>query len=146
MRVPLQTTDFAPYFENVLQAKPQAMFLFMPAGPPSITSIDTWAKRGLKAAGIDLLCTGETQEIYLPAIGDSALDVISAGHYGTEVDTPENTALKKTLSDMFPNSLPDIASVAAWDGMRLIYDAIKLARAECAGREIHRRSWTRAGR
>jgi branched-chain amino acid transport system substrate-binding protein len=98
VRVPLQTTDFAPYFENVLQAKPQALFLFMPAGPPSITSIDTWAKRGLKAAGIDLLCTGETQEIYLPAIGDSALDVISAGHYGTEVDTPENTALKKTLA------------------------------------------------
>jgi branched-chain amino acid transport system substrate-binding protein len=125
VRVPLQTTDFAPYFENVLQAKPDALFLFMPAGPPSINSIATWAKRGLKAAGIDLLCTGETQEIYLPAIGDVALDVISAGHYGTEVDTPENAALKKTLADMFgANSIPDIASVAAWDGMSLIYEAI----------------------
>jgi branched-chain amino acid transport system substrate-binding protein len=125
VRVPLATTDFAPYFENVLRAKPDALFLFMPAGPPSITSIDTWAKRGLKAAGIDLLCTGETQEIYLPAIGDAALDVISAGHYGTEVDTPENAQLKKALTDMFPNSIPDIASVAAWDGMRLIYDAVE---------------------
>lgn len=126
VRVPLATTDFAPYFENVLQAKPDALFLFMPAGPPSIGAIDTWAKRGLKAAGIPLLCTGETQEIYLPAIGDIALDVISAGHYGTEVDTPENTALKKALTDMFgPNSIPDIASVAAWDGMRLIYDAVE---------------------
>ncbi len=113
--------------------------MFMPAGPPSIASIDTWAKRGLKAAGIELLGTGETQEIYLPAIGDSALDVISAGHYGTEVDTPENAALKKTLADMFgPNSLPDIASVAAWDGMRLIYEAVDGARPECGRREIHR--------
>ena len=126
VRVPLSTTDFAPYFENVLQEKPDALFLFMPAGPPSIGAIDTWAKRGLKAAGIPLLCTGETQEIYLPAIGDIALDVISAGHYGTEVDTPENTALKKALTDMFgPNSIPDIASVVAWDGMRLIYDAVE---------------------
>ena len=125
VRVPLATTDFAPYFENVLQEKPDALFLFMPAGPPSINSIATWAKRGLKAAGIQLFVTGETQEIYLPAIGDVALDVISAGHYGTEVDTPENAALKKTLAEMFgPNSLPDIASVAAWDGMSLIYEAV----------------------
>jgi branched-chain amino acid transport system substrate-binding protein len=125
VRVPLATTDFAPFLENVLRAKPDALFLFMPAGPPSIGAINTWAKRGLKAAGIPLLVTGETQEIYLPAIGEGALDVISSNHYGTEVNTPENAALKKTLADMFgKDSIPDIASVAAWDGMSLIYEAI----------------------
>jgi ABC-type branched-subunit amino acid transport system ATPase component len=73
VRIPLRTTDYAPFLENVLQAKPDALYIFMPAGPPSIATVNAWAKRGLKKAGIQLLATGEMQQLYLPAVGDAAI-------------------------------------------------------------------------
>jgi len=125
VRAPLSTTDYAPYVENMLQAKPDAIFIFMPAGPPSIAVMQEWDKRGLKAAGIPLFGTGETQEVFLPAIGEAALGAITAQHYDVQADNEQNNLLKKTLTDMFgKDTVPDIASVAAWDGMRLIYDAV----------------------
>jgi branched-chain amino acid transport system substrate-binding protein len=125
VRAPLSTTDYAPFVENMLQAKPDAIYIFMPAGPPSIAVIQEWDKRGLKAAGIPLFGTGETQEVFLPAIGQAGLGAITAMHYNIEQDNEQNKLLKSTLIEMFgPDTLPDIASVAAWDGMRLIYDAL----------------------
>lgn len=58
IRVPLSTTDFAPFFERVLNQKPDAMFMFGPGGPASVSMINTWAFR-LKPAGIQLLTTNE---------------------------------------------------------------------------------------
>ncbi|MEZ5668732.1 MAG: ABC transporter substrate-binding protein [Alphaproteobacteria bacterium] len=125
VRVPLATTDFAPFLERVLQEAPDGLFVFMPAGPPSIGVINGWDERGLKAAGIALFGTGETQEVYLGAIGDSALGAITSNTYGTELDNSENQAFLQVLHDLYgPDYLPDIASVGAWDGMRLIYDAV----------------------
>ena len=39
------------------------LFMFQPAGAPSIAFVKAYTERGLKAAGIKLLGTGETQEI-----------------------------------------------------------------------------------
>ena len=36
IRIPLATTDFAPFFERILQQKPDAMFMFGPGGPASV--------------------------------------------------------------------------------------------------------------
>ncbi len=52
--------------EKVLQAKPDALFMFLPAGSPSIAFVKAYVERGLKAAGIRLIGTGETQQLFLP--------------------------------------------------------------------------------
>ena len=61
-RTPQQETNFAAYMEKVLQAKPDALFMFQPAGSPSIAFVKAFVERGLKAAGIKLIGGGETQE------------------------------------------------------------------------------------
>jgi branched-chain amino acid transport system substrate-binding protein len=125
IRVPLATTDFSPFYERVLARKPDALFMFGPGGPPSIGMINTWAAR-LKPAGIKLLATNETQEIDLPKIGPSAIDVISAAHYTETIDTPLNLQLRKTLVEKYgKDSVPDTELVGAYDGMRLIYAAVQ---------------------
>ena len=48
--------------EKVLQAKPDALYMFQPAGSPSIAFVKAFFERGLKAAGIKLIGGGETQE------------------------------------------------------------------------------------
>ncbi|HWM45277.1 MAG TPA: ABC transporter substrate-binding protein [Xanthobacteraceae bacterium] len=124
IRIPLATTDFSPFFERVLQQKPDALYIFGPGGPPTVAMVNTWASR-LKPAGIKLLCTSETMQIDLPQIGKAALGVVSSFHYTETVDNPLNVALKKDLVEMFgPNTVPDLASVAAYDGMELIYRAV----------------------
>jgi branched-chain amino acid transport system substrate-binding protein len=124
VRIPLATTDFAPFFERILQQKPDAIFLFGPGGPASVSMINTWASR-LKPAGIQLTTTNETQEIDLPRIGKAALDAIGSSHYTETVDNPLNKKLRADLVAMFGNDrIPDTATVSAYDGMHMIYQAV----------------------
>jgi len=124
-RSPQQETNYAAYMEKVLQAKPDALFMFQPAGSPSIAFVKAYVERGLKDAGIKLIGTGEMQQLFLPNFTDDVVGVVTAFHY-TETNTnPENLELKKQLTKMFGDkAVPDIASIAAWDGTRLIYEAV----------------------
>src|SRR6516162_4245347 len=133
-RMPQQETNYAAYMERVLQAKPDALFMFVPAGSPSIAFVKAYIERGLKTAGIKLLGTGETQELFLPNFTDDVIGAVSAFHY-TETNTnPENIELKNQLVKMFgPKAIPDIASVAAWDGTNLIYQAVAALGANAEG-------------
>ncbi len=69
--------NYSAYMEKVLQAKPDALFMFQPAGAPSIAFVKAFVERGLKAAGIKLLGTGETQEIFLPKFTDDVIGVVT---------------------------------------------------------------------
>lgn len=133
MRIPLATTDFSPFFERILQQKPDAVFVFGPGGPPTVGLINTWAMR-LKPAGIKFLGTAETQQIDLPKIGPAALGVVTSFHYTETVDNPLNKALWADLQKMFgKDTVPDLASVGAYDGMHLIYEAVKKYGAKVTG-------------
>jgi len=111
-RTPQQETNYAAYMEKVLQAKPDALYMFQPAGSPSIAFVKSYVERGLKTAGIKLIGTGETQQLFLPNFTDDVIGVVTAFHY-TETNTnPENIALKSQLVKMFGDkAVPDIASV-----------------------------------
>lgn len=125
-RFPLSTTDFAPFLERAANSNPDAVYIFSPAGAPSIAIISEFAKRGLKKKGVKLVGSGEIQEIFLEAIGDQVEGTYSSNHYTASNTSPTNIKLKATLKEMFgKDATPDIASAAAWDGMDLIYGAIK---------------------
>jgi branched-chain amino acid transport system substrate-binding protein len=124
-RTPQQETDFGAYMEKVLQAKPDALFMFQPAGSPSIGFMKAYVERGLKGAGVKLLGSGETQQLFLPNLPDDVVGTITGFHYTETNNNPENDTLKNELRKLFGDkAVPDIASLAAWDGTHLIYDAI----------------------
>jgi len=124
-RSPIKETNYGVYMEKVLQAKPDALYMFQPAGAPSNALVKAYTERGLKAAGIKLLGTGETQQIFMDQFTDDIIGTVTSFHY-TETNTnPLNIKLKEQLKKMFgPKAQPDIASVAAWDGTDLIYRSI----------------------
>ena len=124
-RSPQQETNYGVYMEKVLQAKPDALYMFQPAGSPSVAFVKAYAERGLKAAGIKLLGTGETQELFLPNFSDDLIGTVTGFHY-TETNTnPENIMLRNQLKKMFGDkAVPDIASVAAWDATMLMHEAV----------------------
>jgi hypothetical protein len=124
-RTPQQETNFSAYMERVLQAKPDALYMFQPAGSPSVAFVKGYVERGLKAAGIKLLGGGETQELFLPNFTDEIVGTVTSFHYTESNQNPANLELRAQLKKMFGDkAVPDIATVAAWDGTMLIQRAV----------------------
>jgi branched-chain amino acid transport system substrate-binding protein len=125
IRVPLGTTDFSSYLQRVRDAAPQCTFMFMPVGPMSAGFVKSYGERGLNK-NIQLITGAETQEFDLPAIGDSAIGTITALHYGPYLDNPANKAFVDAYKAKYgKNALPSLISIAAYDGMKVIFEMIK---------------------
>nr|WP_249159594.1 ABC transporter substrate-binding protein [Bradyrhizobium tropiciagri] len=127
IRMPLNTTDFSPIMQRIKDSGADMIFTFLPAGPPTLGFVKAYIDNGLKASGVKLLSTGDVvTEPDLPNIGDSGLGILSTYHYAVSHDSPENKAF---LADMAKvGAKPDeitMASVAAYDGARLIYKMIE---------------------
>jgi branched-chain amino acid transport system substrate-binding protein len=127
VHTPLQNPDFAPFIQRVKDAKPEAVFLFLPAGEEGIAFMKGYEERGLKQAGIRLIATGDiTDDGVLEAMGDPTLGLITSFHYSAAHDSPENAAFKKAYAEVNGDKLrPNFMAVAGYDGMALIYEALK---------------------
>jgi branched-chain amino acid transport system substrate-binding protein len=126
IRTPLQNPDFAPYIQRVKDAKPDAVFIFVPAGQQSIAVMKAFTERGLAAAGIKAIATGDvTDDHVLAAMGDPALGLITTFHYSAAHDSPENKTFLQAYGQVAPNAgKPNFMAVGAYDGMAAIYDMI----------------------
>jgi len=123
IRVPLRNPEFAPFIQRIKDAKPDAVFVFVPAGEQSIAFMKGYRERGLAAAGIKVIATGDlTDDHVLPAMGDNTLGVITTFHYSAAHKSPENDAFLKNFAATNPQGgRPNFMAVAAYDGMNAIY-------------------------
>ncbi|HEY0479313.1 MAG TPA: ABC transporter substrate-binding protein [Kofleriaceae bacterium] len=128
VRSPLQNPEFASYTQRIKDGKPDAVFVFVPAGEQSVAVMKSFQERGLADAGIKLLATGDLLDDHmLPTIGDAALGAISTFHYSIAHDSPENKAFLAAYRDAngADAGQPNFMSVAAYDGMAAIYDVVE---------------------
>ncbi|MCI1016182.1 ABC transporter substrate-binding protein [Herbaspirillum sp. C7C2] len=127
IRVPLRNPEFAPYIQRIKDAKPEAVFIFVPAGEQSIAFMKGYRERGLAEAGIKVIATGDlTDDHVMPAMGDATLGVITTFHYSAAHDSPENKAFLKSFAAANPGAgRPNFMAVAAYDGMNAIYEVSK---------------------
>jgi branched-chain amino acid transport system substrate-binding protein len=127
VHTPLQNPDFAPFIQRVKDAKPEAVFLFLPAGEQGIAFMKGYEERGLKQAGIRLIATGDiTDDGVLEAMGEPTLGLITSFHYSAAHDSPENAAFKKAYAEVNGDKLrPNFMAAAGYDGMALIYEALQ---------------------
>jgi branched-chain amino acid transport system substrate-binding protein len=124
IRVPLRNPEFAPFIQRIKDAKPEAVFVFVPAGEQGVAFMKGYRERGLAEAGIKVIATGDlTDDHVLPAMGDATLGVITSFHYSAAHNSPENKAFLKSFADANPGGgRPNFMAVAAYDGMGAIYD------------------------
>ena len=126
VRVPLKNPDFAPYLQKVKDTKPDAVFLFVPAGEMGIAFMKGFQERGLAQAGIKLIATGDlTDEDVIDSIGEPALGVINSFHYAQAHKSAENQAFTAAYLKAYPNDRPNFMAVGGYDGMRLIAETLK---------------------
>lgn len=127
VRVPLRNPEFAPFVQRIKDAKPEAVFMFVPAGEQSIAFMKAFEERGLAKAGIRVIATGDlTDDNVLNAMGDPVVGVITSHHYSAAHDSPENRAFVKAFKEVGGNlPRPNFMGVGGYDGMAAIAEVVR---------------------
>jgi branched-chain amino acid transport system substrate-binding protein len=136
LRAPLRNPDYAPFLARVKDAKPDALFVFVPSGEGAAV-LKQFTERGLAAAGIRLICTGDVlDDDLLPSIGSAANGVVSSHHYSAAHPSPENKAYVEAFMKANKGMRPNFHSVGAYDGMHLLYQALAKTGGDSDGEKL----------
>lgn len=127
VRVPLKNPEFSPFIQRIKDTKPDAVFIFLPAGEQGVSFMKGFEERGLAKEGIKVVATGDlTDDHVLPAMGDATLGVITTFHYSIAHDSPENKAFLKAYQEATGDTgRPNFMAVAGYDGMAAITEVAK---------------------
>lgn len=136
LRVPLRNPDFAPFLQKVRDAKPDALFTFVPSGAGAAL-MKQFAERGLDKAGIRLIGTGDvTDDDILNSMGDVALGVVTSHHYSAAHPSAVNKKFVEAFTKANGNLRPNFMAVGGYDGMRVIYEALKKTQGKGGGEAL----------
>jgi branched-chain amino acid transport system substrate-binding protein len=124
IKVPLANPDFAPFLQRMKDAKPDAMFVFVPAGQGG-NFMKQFAERGLDKSGIKVIGPGDVMDDdLLNSMGDAALGVVTAHMYSAAHPSAMNKEFVADYKKEF-GQRPGFMAVGGYDGIHLIYEALK---------------------
>jgi len=124
VKVPLSNPDFAPFLQRMKDAKPDAMFVFVPAGQGG-NFMKQYAERGLDKSGIKVIGPGDVMDDdLLNGMGDSALGAVTAHMYAAAHPSQLNKDFVAAYKKAY-NQRPGFMAVGGYDGIHLVYEALK---------------------
>jgi branched-chain amino acid transport system substrate-binding protein len=125
VRMPVTTVDFSPYVQRVKDQDPEAIFVFIPGGSQPAALAKALVERGIDPKKIKIMGQGEiTDDSALAGMGDAGIGIITAFHYDHNHQSPANADFVKAYNAEFKRN-PDLFSIGGYDGMHLIYEALK---------------------
>ncbi len=133
LRVPLRNPDFAPFLQKVRDLKPDALFVFVPSGAGAAV-MKQFLERGMDKAGIRLIGTGDiTDDDQLNDMGDGAVGVVTSHHYSAYHPSNANKKFVEAFQKANKGLRPNYMAVGGYDGMRVIYEALKATKGSGGG-------------
>jgi branched-chain amino acid transport system substrate-binding protein len=136
LRVPLRNPDFAPFLQKVRDLKPDALFVFVPSGAGAAV-MKQFIERGMDKAGIKLIATGDvTDDDQLNDMGDGALGIVTSHHYSAAHPSPMNKKFVEAFGKANKGLRPNFMAVGGYDGMRVIYEALKATKGNGGGEAL----------
>ena len=125
VRMPVANPDFSAFVQRAKDLNPESIFIFVPGGAQPAALGKAFAERGMDPKKIKIMSTGEpVDETAVKALGDLALGRLSAWHYDYNHKSKMNEAFVKAFNAEFKRN-PDFFAVGGYDGMHLIYEALK---------------------
>jgi branched-chain amino acid transport system substrate-binding protein len=125
VRMAVANPDFSAYVQKAKDLNPEAIFIFIPGGAQPGALGKAMAERGIDPKKTKVMGQLEiADEHALAAMGDSAIGIITAGHYDYTHKSKMNADFVKAYNAEYKRN-PDFFSVGGWDGMALIYAALK---------------------
>jgi branched-chain amino acid transport system substrate-binding protein len=133
VRMPVANPDFSAFVQRAKDLNPESIFVFIPGGAQPAALGKAFAERAIDPKKVKLLSTGEpVDETAIKSMGDLALDRISAWHYDYNHKSKMNTDFVKSFNADYKRN-PDFFAVGGYDGMHLIYEALKKTKGNTDG-------------
>ena len=125
VRFPVANPDFSAFVQRAKDANPDAIYIWIPGGAQPAAVGKALAERGVDPSKIKVLGQDAlTFESALKSMGDVGIGIITVSDYDFNHDSPLNHEFVKAYNDEFHRN-PDIYSIGGYDGMHLIYEALK---------------------
>src|SRR6516164_9261829 len=124
-RYPVANQDFSAFVQRAKDSNAEAIYVWTPGGPQPAAIGKALAERGIDPLKTKILGQGElTSEDALRSMGDVGIGIITAFHYDFNHSSALNSAFVRNYKEAFGRN-PDMFSVGAYDGMHVIYEALK---------------------
>jgi branched-chain amino acid transport system substrate-binding protein len=125
VRMPVANPDFSAFVQRAKDLNPESIFVFVPGGVQPAALGKAFAERGIDPKKVKIIGSGEvTDETAIKSMGNAALDLITVWHYDYNLNNPMNKEFVKEFNAMHKRN-PDFFSVGGYDGMHVIYEALK---------------------
>jgi branched-chain amino acid transport system substrate-binding protein len=135
IRIPLANPDFAPFLQRIGDIKPDTAFIYFPGTQAPIFA-KQFAERGLARSGIKVIGPGDlTDDDDLNNMGDQMVGMITAGPYSAAHDSALNKAYVAGIQKT-NGFRPDFVSLGGYDGLHLIYEALKMTGGNSEGEAL----------
>lgn len=133
-RTPVANPDFSAFVQRVKDANPEAVYIFVPGGAQPAAIGKALVDRGLAPPTTKILAQGElTHPEALASMGETARGIITTFHYTLERDDPLNKEYVEGYTSANNGREPDLFSIGGYDGMHLIYEALKKTNGDTSG-------------
>jgi len=125
VRIPVVNPDFFPFVQRAKDLNPEAIYVWVPGGAQPAAFGKALVDLGIDSKKTRILGQGEiTEENALKVMGDAALGLVTAFHYDHIHKSAANAKFVTAYNAAWKRN-PDFFSVGGWDGMHLIYEALK---------------------
>ncbi len=125
VRYPVANPDFSAFVQRAKDSNAQGIFVFVPGGVQPAALAKALAERGIDAKKTKIMGQGElTDAGALKSMGDSGLGIITVFHYDPNHKSKLNETFVKAYVGDYKRT-PDLFSIGGYDGMHLIYEALK---------------------
>jgi branched-chain amino acid transport system substrate-binding protein len=125
VQMPMANPDFSAFLQRAKDSGADAIFVFIPGGSQPGALGKALVERGMDPNKIKLLGHGElADESAVKAMGDTAVGIITSMFYDYNDNNKLNHDFVAAYNAEFKRN-PDLFSVGGYDGMHLIYEALK---------------------
>jgi branched-chain amino acid transport system substrate-binding protein len=113
VRMPIANPDFSAFVQRAKDLNPESIFVFVPGGAQPAALGKAFAERGI-----------DPRKIKIKSLGDLAIGRLSGWHYDYNHKSKTNADFVKAFNAEYKRN-PDFFAVGGYDGMHLIYEALK---------------------
>src|SRR5215471_6975969 len=136
VRFPVANPDFAAFVQRAKDTNPEAIYIWIPGGAQPAAVGKALSERGIDPKKTTILGQDAlTDESALKSMGDVSVGIITAANY----DYNHGSALNKQFVTAYNEAYrrnPDFFSMGGYDGMHLIYEALKKTGGKADGESL----------
>jgi branched-chain amino acid transport system substrate-binding protein len=132
-RYPVANVDFTAFLQRAKDMNPDVIYIWVPGGPQPAAIGKAVAERGIDLKKTKVVGQGElTFDEALRGMGDAGLGFITAFHYDHNHQSAKNKAFVAAYNAEYKRN-PDMFSAGGYDGMHVIYEALKKTKGDTDG-------------